>query len=383
MAGLKSASDVMKEIKKKYGEHSISLGSDIPKFEIIPSGSLCLDYITDIGGLPGNRVVEFAGEPQSGKSTLAMHAMNSALKLYPDRVGVFFDLEQKITPDWMSNFIKDMDRVYVLNPDHIEQATDMYREFAKTGEVSVVVLDSIGGAPTRRTTEKSAEIASFGGNSIGVGEFARNAATLGGKFNILTIGINQIRQDMEGFRRLMTPGGVAWKHACSLRVQFKRGSDKYIEKKSNGEDIQVGYDVVVKTVKSGVGTPYKATQYRFYSERSQSGAFGVDRVDEVVRMSRLAEVVERRGGWYYHNSLPDGGKIQGEPNLLEHAVKTPAFVDELERQVRAKIAKGDAIKGASITFDEEYAEQDDNGFLARKLKEVEEAASGLQPLQES
>ena len=365
----KATSDVIKKIRSQYGDQAVYLASSIPPFQIVPSGSLCLDYITGIGGLPSNRVVEYAGDPQSGKSTLAMHSMNNALKMYPDRLGVYFDLEQKITPDWMSNFIEDMDRVLVLNPDHIEQATDMFREFAKTGEVCVVTLDSVGGAPTRRTTEKSAEIANFGGNAMGIGEFARSAATLGGKYRILTIGINQIRQDMSGYRRFMTPGGEAWKHACSLRVQFKRGADKYNEKKPNGEEIQVGYDVVVKTVKSGIGTPFRATQYRFYTEPSKSGAFGVDRLDEIMRLARLSGTIEKRGGWYYHSDLPDG-KIQGEANLVDYASEMPDFADEIERQIRSKIAKGEAIAGASITFDEEYADQEDNGFLARKLKEA-------------
>ncbi len=372
----KNITDLMKDIRKKHGDHAISTASDIPKFVSIPSGSLCLDYITEIGGMPSNRVVEYVGDPGSGKSTLAMHTMDNALKVYPDRYALFIDLEQKLTTDWMANFVEDMDRVLVINPEHIEQGTDRYKDFVRSGEICVVVLDSIGGAPTRRTTEKSAEIANFGGNSIGVGEFARHAATLGGKFNCLTIGINQVRVDMYGFKRLTSPGGQAWKHACSLRVHVKRGSDKYNEKQPNGEDIQVGYDVVVKIVKSGVGTPFRATQYRFYSTKSQSGAFGVDRVDEVIRMGRLAEVFERRGAWYYHAALPDDGKIHGEPALLAYAVETPAFVDQIEQEVRAKIAKGESIIGSSITFDEEYAERDDNGFLSRKLKEAEERASG-------
>lgn len=375
MALTKATTDIMKKIRTQYGEHSISLASEVRKFDIVPSGSLCLDYITGIGGLPSNRVVEYAGEPGSGKSTLAMHSMNNALKMFPDRIGLFFDLEQKITVDWMANFIEDMDRVYVLNPDHIEQATDMFKEAVKTGEVCAVVLDSIGGSPTKRTTDKSAEIANFGGNSIGVGEFVRNAATLGGKYRSLTICINQIRQDMSGYRRLITPGGEALKHACSLRVQLKRGADKYVEKKSNGEDVQVGYDVVLKTVKSGIGTPFRATQYRFYSERSKSGAFGVDRLDEIMRLARLAEVIERRGGWYYHVDLPDG-KVHGEAGLLDFAAEFPDFADDIEQQIRAKIVKGENIAGISTTFDSEYAETDDNGYLAKKLKEAEEAAGG-------
>lgn len=366
MAVNKDAEELLKAIKKKFGDKSASSAADIERFDVIPSGSLCLDYITEIGGLPSNRIVEYAGEPGSGKSTLAMHSMNNALRMYPDRIGLFFDLEQKVTPDWMDNFIDDMDRVYVLNPDHIEQATDMYKESVRTGQVCVVVLDSIGGAPTKRTVDKSAEIASFGGNSIGVGEFARNASTLGGKYRCLTIGINQVRQDMAGFRRLMTPGGEAWKHACSLRVQVKRGPDKYVEKQPNGEEIQVGYDVVLKTVKSGVGTPFRATKYRFYSKPSKSGAFGVDRMDEVMRLARLSEVITRRGGWYYHAGLPDG-KINGETNLLDYASEMPEFVNEVEAQIRAKIDKGESIAGASTTFDAELADVDNSEYLARKL----------------
>jgi len=366
----------MKDIQKQYGEHAVSLASEIPKFDVVSSGSLCLDYITDIGGLPGNRVIEFAGDPGSGKSTLALHAANNFLARYPDRCVLYFDLEQKLTIDWAAHFIDDMDRLLVFNPDHIEQATDMFKKAVVTGEVSMAVLDSIGGAPTKRTVDKSAEIASFGGNSIGVGEFARNASTLGGKYGTCTICINQIRVDMDGFKRLMTPGGMALKHACSLRVQFRRGPDKYVEKRPNGEEIQVGYDVIVKTVKSGVGTPFKATKYRFYSERSQSGAFGVDRLDEIIRLGKLAEVFERRGGWYLHPELSDG-KIQGEAALVEYAREHPDFADLIEKQIRAKISKGEKITGASITFDEEYADQDDNGYLARKLAAAEESTDDL------
>lgn len=366
MALSKATSAVMRDIQKKYGDHAISTASNIPQFNIIQSGSLCLDYITGIGGLPSNRVVEYAGEPGSGKSTLAMHTMNNALKMFPDRIGVFFDFEQKVTPHWISNFIEDMDRLLIINPDHIEQATDMFRDFVQTGEVCSVVVDSIGGAPTLRTTEKSAEIGNFGGNSMGVTAFARTCATYGGKYKCLTIGINQIRQDMSKYQRLMTPGGEAWKHACSLRVQLKRGPDKYSEKRPNGEEVQVGYDVILKIVKSGVGTPYRATKYRFYSEQNKSGSFGVDRTDEVMRLGRLSEVIAKRGGWYYHSEIPDG-KINGEPQLLDYAAEAPDFVDEVEKQIRAKISSGEAIIGASVSFDEEYADQDDNGFLARKL----------------
>ena len=79
MALPRASAEVMKAIQKKYGTHAISVPSDIPRFDVVSSGSLCLDYITDIGGLPSNRVVEFAGDPGLGKSTLALHAVNNFL----------------------------------------------------------------------------------------------------------------------------------------------------------------------------------------------------------------------------------------------------------------------------------------------------------------
>ena len=149
--------------------------------------------------------------------------MTKFLDAQPDRGALILDLEHKLSPDWVRTLVGDerMDRLIYVQPDHIEQATNIFRQAVASGQICIAVLDSIGGSPTIRRND-NAEVASYGGNSQGVGEFARTAAALSAKYRCLTIGINQTRADMEGYHRMNTPGGKAWKHAVILRIQLKR-----------------------------------------------------------------------------------------------------------------------------------------------------------------
>lgn len=191
------------KLTKQYGEKSVMFASEIPQYEVVSSGSLALDYAIGIGGIPTNRAIEIGGEPGTGKTTLALHIVNNFLNSYPERAAVILDIENRLTADWVAAFVKDSERVIILKPDSMEKATDMYVDFVKTGEVSVVVVDSIGGAPTERVINKSAEIGDVGGNAAAVSRFARFAQTLSGKYDCATIGINQVRADMSGYNRYM------------------------------------------------------------------------------------------------------------------------------------------------------------------------------------
>lgn len=334
-------------LRKAYGEKSVLWASDIPPYEVVSTGSLAVDYAIGIGGVPTNRVIELSGENSTGKTTLALHTVNNFLMRYPDRGAVFLDCENRLTPDWVARFIKDMDRLIVVKPDSMEQATDMYRAAVVSGKVSIAVLDSIGGAPTQRVTNKSSEIGNMGGNSLAVTAFATFAQTLSGKYNCCTIGINQVREDFSGYHTLVTPGGKGWKHACSLRINLKMGDQKFMDK-INGETVQVGYSIVAKIVKNSLAPPHRLGWYCFYNQESKYG-FGVDTVEETIRLGALVGVIEQRGGgWYYHESIPTG-KIRGQAELLELVMKTPELKEKLVRQTLDKLSSGEA--SLAVTYD--------------------------------
>lgn len=316
------------DLKAKFGEESVMFADEIPLQPAVSSGSLALDFAVGRGGFPSDRVIELAGEEGCGKTTLSLLAVTRFLDDQPDRAALIMDLEHKLSPDWVRTLVGDerMERIVYVQPDHIEQATNVFRQAVGSGQVCIAVLDSIGGAPTVRRND-NAEVASYGGNSQGVGEFARTAAALSGKHRCLTIGINQTRADMDGYHRMLTPGGRAWKHAVILRIQLKRSTRETVEDVVNGEKVTVGHAVYAKVVKNQVAAPGRTAMWWFYHVPTERYGFGVDVLDEVVRLGILTKVVSANGGWYSHPALPADKKGDHKVNGLA-ALKAAITADE-------------------------------------------------------
>ena len=246
---------LLAEMQAKYGADAIMRASDVPVRPPTTSGSLALDFATGIGGLPSDRVIEVAGGEGSGKTTLGLLSMMHFLDENPDRLAVILDTEHKLTMDWVQYLIgaARMERVIYLQPDYMEQATNMYVDAVSSGQVGFVLFDSIGGSPTKAAAEKEAEKVQVGGNAGAVTKFARLAATHSSKYHCLTFCVNQLREDMEGFRRHMTPGGRGFKHACVMRIKLRRSTSDKVEAVVNGEKMVVGFKVFASVIKNQMG----------------------------------------------------------------------------------------------------------------------------------
>ena len=72
----------IREIKTKFGDEAIMKLGDQARVDVdvIPSGSIGLDWALGIGGYPRGRIIEVFGPESSGKTTLALHAIASAQK---------------------------------------------------------------------------------------------------------------------------------------------------------------------------------------------------------------------------------------------------------------------------------------------------------------
>jgi recombination protein RecA len=327
---------------------AVMWASDIPVREKLHSGSLALDFAMG-GGMPSDRCVELAGEEKAGKTTLALHTLINFLDAQPDRGCLFLDTEHKLTESWMEKLIgrERMGRVVLTWPDHIEQATDMYTTALESGDICICILDSIGGSPTMRTMvdsqgrSKSAETGNIGGNALGVSRFSNIACGYSQKYHCLTLGINQVREDMTGYHQHVTPGGRAWKHACVLRLQLKRTSEKVI-RRVNGEDIPVGFRVKAKVIKNQLGVEGRTAEYFFYPVETEEFGFGLDTLEETVRLSLVTEVVRRGGANYYHDIFPDG-VVKSKEALFKMVKEDRNIQENLSKQVIEVLVKNGEI----------------------------------------
>lgn len=331
------------DLREQFGEESVMMASEIPVRPRISSGSLALDFAIG-GGMPTDRIVEVAGAEGTGKTSLALLTMQQFLDSQPDRGALILDVEHKLSSEWVEQLIgkERMARVILAWPDTAEQATDLYTKAVMTGQISFVLFDSIAGAPTQRVTQKSAEVGNVGGNALAITRFAQLASIYSQKYNTLTFVINQVRDDMEGYHRVITPGGRALKHACVLRIQLKKGKGK-VEEEVNGEKIQVGYTVVGKVVKNQQATEGRTAWWWFFKTPTEKWGFGVDRMDEIVRLATLTKVIATNGGWYYHDFLPADKsgqhKILGLARLTDYIKAHPEIHAPLAEQVMAKLSE--------------------------------------------
>ena len=78
----KSIDQALKEIRTKFGDEAIATyGTGTPqKIPTISTGSIGLDAILGVGGLPRGRIIEIFGPESSGKTTLALHVIAEAQK---------------------------------------------------------------------------------------------------------------------------------------------------------------------------------------------------------------------------------------------------------------------------------------------------------------
>lgn len=230
--------ETLKAISKKYGENVVKIGcDDLTVDGILSLGSPSADFCL-YGGIPEGRIIEFSGAEGSGKTTnaflVAASYQREELKRNPDnpRAIVLLDNEGTADPVWAKVLGYDMSDdaavpTVVLRPEgqSAEDIFDIALDMLKTGEVGLLIFDSIATLVPQQIVAESMEKQQMGGIAKALTRFANTAIGLLRKYKATLIAINQVRENISGYGDpLTTPGGRAWKHACSSRIMFKRGS---------------------------------------------------------------------------------------------------------------------------------------------------------------
>ena len=110
---LKALQAAMDKIEKSFGKGSImKLGDErIQDVEVIPTGSIGLNYALGVGGYPKGRIIEIYGPESSGKTTVALHAIAEAQKKGGEVA--FIDVEHALDPAYAQKIGVDVDKLVV------------------------------------------------------------------------------------------------------------------------------------------------------------------------------------------------------------------------------------------------------------------------------
>ena len=136
----------------------------------------------------------------------------------------------------------------------------------------------------------------YGGISQALTLFSRKAIPICAKTGCTLVGINQMRDDMNSmYGGTITTGGKAWKHNCSLRLQFRKGDfiDNNGNKVSRASENPAGNLVLCTIVKTKVCLPNRKTGY--YTLKYLDG---IDYISDLVDVGIKEGFIIQSGAWY-------------------------------------------------------------------------------------
>ena len=284
-------------IQTKFGEGSIIMLGDAPKVDIeaISTGSIGLDDALGIGGIPRGRVIEIYGPEASGKTTLTLHIVAEAQK--KGGVCAFIDAEHALDPIYAKNIGVKTDQLLVSQPDTGEQALEIVDSLVRSGNVAVIVVDSVAALTPKDEIEGDMGAHHVGKQARLMSQALRKLTAIVAKSNTTVIFINQIRMKigvMFGSPET-TPGGKALKFYSSVRLDIRR-----IAQIKKGEEV-VGSRTRVKVAKNKVSSPFKKTEFDIiYGE-------GIAKNGELLALGEKYGLIKKAGASYTYLP-PEGSK---------------------------------------------------------------------------
>lgn len=336
---------LIKEINKEYKEEIAFNGNDaaLRKYELVPFSSPRLNYML-YGGLPMGRMIEFAGAERSGKTTTALDMVKQCQIKFEEeakknktekRRVCFVDAENTFDVDWATKLGVKVKDLLLIKPQeqYAEQIFEIMKTVIETGEVGLIVLDSVAQLVSKSAFEEDIEKKQYGGIAMSLTKFCNIVVPLLGKYNCMCIMINQVREDLNNpYNEFITPGGRGFKHNCSVRLMFQQGNFIDVNNKelTRGAENPAGNLVKVKIEKSKVCRSDR--RVGFYTLNYLNG---IDYISDTIDvLMQLGAILQR--GSYYDIINPETGevlyeeKIQGKPNLIKVIKENKDLYKKLE-----------------------------------------------------
>jgi len=316
----KDLQEAVDEIKQRFGEGAIMKLKEVGHVDVdvIPTGCISLDLALGVKGVPRGRVIEIYGGESAGKTTLALHILAEAQK--KGGVGAFVDAEHALDPEYARKIGVNVDELLISQPDSGEQALQIVETLVKSGDVDVIVVDSV--AALTPQAEIAGEMGEFqiGLQARLMSSALRKLSGIVAKTKTIVVFLNQTRMKigiMFGNPET-TPGGLALKFYSSVRIELRR-----IGQIKHGDEV-IGNRVKAKIVKNKVAAPFKTTEFDIYYNE------GISYVSDILNTALKDEKVKKSGSWLQYKDIKLGQGTEGARNFLK---ENPEILEQLKKDL--------------------------------------------------
>lgn len=386
MAKAKSASEkklsldqTLNAIKKKYGANAVMKASDKPEYARIPTGIVNLDVAIG-GGIPMGAMSIISGMESSGKSTVSACTIASAQKrcrecfteikitnIDPETGEIdgdeleyscdcgeneamrvaYIDAEGTLDKGWTQRFGVNLEAMEYVVPEYAEQAIDITEALVRTGEIDLIIVDSLAVLVPTTEIEASAEDWQVGLHARLMNKFCRvltagfNSLGLDNPRKPAVIGINQLREKMVLHGDPITmPGGNGLRFFSSLTLRFRQAGWVTEDGKANGR--RIGAEIAFRQIKNKTFPVHMDGTFKIYNESSDKlgvSKGSVNNEEQLIEQA-LGFGIITGSGWYTYGEEgePNYLKIQGKDNLVLEVRSRPELFNEIKDKVMVAIS---------------------------------------------
>lgn len=326
----------------------------IPEVERVPLESPKMESLFGTGGVPVGRVIEIFGGESSGKSSMCEYIagqfqkhtfekMNDKGELVKRKgVVVYIDAENAISLDFAFVHGFDVSKAILVQPESGEQACDIAIQFAESGLVDLIILDSIAALTPVAEIEGDMEQQFMGLQARMLSKFFRKVSAILNKTGTTMLCVNQTRTNLGVYGAPdTTPGGKSLKFFSSVRINLRKKED--ITEKDEAK----GIIIACKTVKNKTAPPMVKQLLTMMWDTS------FDARMEWVDFAIENGIIEMAGGG--NATLPSGTKVKGKANLIEYLSK-PENKEEYDKVIkltREKMEEVSKSKPKRVSVDED------------------------------
>ena len=313
------------QIEKQFGKGSIlRLGSKdaIVPVSVISTGSISLDAALGVGGFPRGRVIEIFGPESSGKTTIALQVIAEAQK--KGGIAAFIDVEHALDPNYARKLGVDIDNLLVSQPDYGEQALEITNHLTNSGQIDVLVVDSVAALVPKAELDGEMGDSHMGLQARLMSQALRKLTGVVSKSRTCLVFINQIREKIGVMfgNPETTTGGRALKFYASVRVDIRR-----IAAIKDGEAV-VGNRTKAKIVKNKVASPFREAEFDIiYGE-------GISKEGDLLDQGVAQSIIEKSGSWFSYKGERIG---QGRENARQFLKDNNDIRQTIDTELRKKL----------------------------------------------
>jgi recombination protein RecA len=324
-------------ITKQFGEGSIMrLGSATKmKVETLSTGSLAIDLMLGVGGLPRGRIIEIYGPESSGKTTFCLSVIAEAQRR--GGLAAFIDVEHALDPKYAKVVGVNLDDLLVSQPDSGEDALNIMETLIRSNAIDVIILDSVAALTTKAELDGQMGDATVGAQARLMSQAMRRLTAVVSKTNCVCIFTNQIREKIGVMfgNPETTSGGRALKFFASIRLDIRRK-----DQLKTPEGRVIGNRTKIKAVKNKVAPPFTECEFDIMYDE------GISATGSLLDLGLDHKVLEKKGAWIAFNGELVG---QGREAAKDALKQNPQLADKIKQAILAKVSvkPGDPVTGAA------------------------------------